>query len=128
MTELVGAIGASITMAKGLYEICKEYDNSILLRQLSDLNLQLAQTQTEAAQMMDELRNLRADAEEQANNPLEYTGIVYQGKDGFPYCPACYDDRRKRIHLKDDSNPDTGYTLYICPVCKEKFEGYDEDD
>ena len=122
MTDLIGLIGTGITIAKGLDEICKEYDNSVLVRQITALNIQLAQAHNEAAKTMRKLRRLNAEVSERKNNPLTYTGTIYRGKDGFPYCPACYDNRRKRIHLKINKFPVLDGHL-ICPVCMNDFEG-----
>jgi len=122
LTGLIGAVNSTVTLAKGLYEISKEYDNSVLIRQISELNLQLAQVQNEAAKMMEELRDLKAEADEQEKNPLTYNSAVYIGKDNFPYCPACYDNQRKRIHVHKLPN----HSSFFCPVCRNSFA--DKDD
>jgi len=116
MTELVGHIGGVITIAKGLLETSRAYNDAAFMKQISDLTIQLAILQTEAAQMMTELQTLRFEAEEQEKNPLRYTGVVYRDTEDHPYCPACYDSKRKRIHI-----PKTGTFIIACPVCKTGF-------
>jgi hypothetical protein len=116
MQDLIGLIGATITLAKGIQEISQNINNAALFKQISDLYFQLAQVQTEAAEMTAEIRNLKADIEERDNNPLRYSGFVYLDNKGDSFCPACYDDRKKRIHLKILRQGD-----YRCPVCNTYF-------
>jgi 2-oxo-4-hydroxy-4-carboxy--5-ureidoimidazoline (OHCU) decarboxylase len=116
MTDLIGLIGTTITLTKGLLEIDSEYNKAEYIKKISDLTIQLAQAQTEAAQMMTELRNLKAEEEERENHPLTYTGEVYRDRENVPYCPACYDNLKKRIHLKKfDTN------RLQCPVCEVRY-------
>ena len=122
MTDLLGHIGNTVTIAKGLYEICKEYENAKLIKQISDLTLEIAQVQNEVAEMMAELRSLKAEKEEQETNPINYDGIVYRDKDNQIYCPACYDNQRKRIHLKPPYWTVSKTYLSICPICDNKFD------
>jgi len=119
MTDLIGLIGSGITMTKGIFEVAREYNNANLIKQISDLTIQLAQAQTEAAEMMTELRNLKAELEERDNNPLEYSSTIYFDSNGELFCPACYDDRKKRIHLKVIEQ--TGGVYYRCPICHNNF-------
>jgi len=118
MTDLIGHIGTGITIAKNLAELSRQFDNAVLIRQISDLNLQLAQIQNEAAKMITELRALKEDAEEREKNPLRYTGAIYRDSDDLPFCPGCYDNLRKRIHLSPAFLPNS----FNCPVCKSNFE------
>ena len=127
MTDIVGYIGASLTIAKGLLEICKEYNNVILIKQISDLTLQLAQAQTEAAELINENRNLKEEAERQETNPLTFKKPVYYDRNQLSYCPACYDNLKKRIHLKTETI-EGGGTSFTCPICKTNFEDYLEED
>lgn len=124
MTDIIGNLNGSITLLKGIHEICKIYDNAILMKEISDLNMQLAQTQNEAAQMMTRLQTLETELEERQNNPLCFTGAVYFDNEKYPYCPACYDNNRKRIHLKATPKPN-GYHVFHCPVCTAHY--HEED-
>jgi hypothetical protein len=47
---------------------------------------------------------------------------VYRDTGDYPYCPACYDDRRKRIHLTSFPHLANGRTGFECSVCHEWFE------
>ena len=117
MTDLIGLIGTTVTLAKSLQEISQEYKNSVLVKQISDLNFQLSQVQNEASQLMNELRSLKAEIDEQDKNPLAYDGTVYKDNTNHALCPACYDDRRKRIHLIWHNHN----RHYRCPVCDAVF-------
>jgi hypothetical protein len=115
-------IGLTVSTAKSLFELAHTMNNAVLIKQVSDLTLQLAQTQNEAARMMTENRLLKAEQEEQEKNPLRYDGLVYRDTGDDPYCPACYDDRRKRIHLASFPHLADGKAGFECPICHEWFE------
>ena len=116
MTDLIGLIGTSVTIAKGLLEIDKQYNDSVFKRQFSELNYQLALAYEEGAKMVTEFRALKTEIEEQENNPLSYNGIAYRDRNNFLYCPACYDNSKKRIHLKKRG-------VYLtCPICGNDYE------
>jgi hypothetical protein len=105
-------------MAKGVVEFVKALNNAELTKQISDLTLQIAQNQFEAADMINENQALKAKIEELKTNPLHYDGTVYRDKDNFSYCPACFDAFEKKVHLK---NPDKISRRFTCPVCKAYF-------
>jgi hypothetical protein len=128
MTDLVGLISTTVTMAKGALEISKKMNEAVSNKAISDLYIQLAQIQTTAAEkeveildLKNEIQTLKAEMEEQKTNPLDYNGLVYIGNDKFPYCTACYDERRKRIHLKVILYEKTHTHLFRCPVCHAEF-------
>ncbi|MDR0722756.1 MAG: hypothetical protein LBF75_08230 [Treponema sp.] len=121
MPDLITLIGSSLTVTKNLVELAHTLNNSALIKQLSDLTLQLAQSQNEAARMMTELRLLKTEQEEREKNPIRYDGLVYRDIEDHPYCPACYDDRRKRIHLTSFPMVDRK-TGFECPICHAEFE------
>jgi hypothetical protein len=122
MSDLIALIGSSLTAAKGLFELALTANNAAMIKQVSDLTLQLAQTQNEVAQMLTELRLLKAEQEEQEKNPLRYDGLVYRDTGDYPYCPACYDSHRKRIHLSSFPHLVDGKTGFECPICHAWFE------
>jgi len=118
MTDLVGHISSAITIAKAMSELSDKFDKAIFKNHIADLYLELAEVKTGAAQLMDELRELKAEVEEHKNNPLRWMGAVYRDNGNHPFCPACYDDRSKRIHLKSTYLDES----FICPICRNEFE------
>jgi hypothetical protein len=114
-------IGLAVSTTKSLIELAQAAKNAAMVKLVSDLTLQLAQTQNEAARMMTENRLLKAEQEEQEKNPLCYDGLVYRDTKDHSYCPACYDDRRKRIHLSSFPMVD-GRTGFECPICHAEFD------
>jgi hypothetical protein len=118
MPDLIESLSSK---ANAIAELAKRLGNPELMLEISDLKLQLADLKTSYANLLNEIRDLKAEMEEQQNNPLNYTGAVYMDMRNHPYCPACYDGGKKRIHLKS-SPTDRGSTYFTCPVCKEWFE------
>jgi cell division protein FtsB len=53
---------------------------------------------------------------QKAKQPLQFDKRLHCYKDegGHLYCPPCYDDKDKSIHLKPAANPNEGW---ICPAC-----------
>ena len=114
MTDIIGLIADSLTVAKGLNEICKEYDNAVLKKQISDLMLQLAESQFKAAQFMTEYHQLLAEIEGRAESPLKHDGRVYRDGNGAAFCPGCYHTVYKRVPLTSFVSAMSGMH-YTCP-------------
>ena len=127
MTDLLGHLGNALTISSALVDTLRKADNSVYIKEISEMNLQLAAAQNEAARLMKENQLLKDEVEEQKSNPLRYDGEVYRDKDGHAFCPGCYDGNRKRIHLKKTfwrfyvkASP-----VYLCPICDNKFPRQD---
>jgi hypothetical protein len=118
MPDLIESLSSKVS---AISELAKRMGNPEFMLEISDLKLQLADVKTAYASLQNEIRELKAEADEQANNPLRYSGVVYHDAQNHPYCPPCFDDRKKRIHLKQ-SPSDRGGTYLTCPVCKEWYE------
>jgi len=126
MTDVLGHISASMTIAQGLYEIIKTYNNSVLIKHVSDLNIQLAKAQDDAALMMSDLRELRSQNQEDIDNPLTISqcGIYFDAHKNR-YCAGCYDGpTKRRVHLAYQ-NANSEYVSYLCPVCKIEYKDKD---
>ncbi|MCL2600632.1 MAG: hypothetical protein FWD88_05575 [Treponema sp.] len=122
MTDLIQHIGSAITMTGGLIEIFRKADNAQFIKHVSDLTVQLATVQNDVVRLMDENRELKAKIEEMETNPLQYDGYIYRDGHGHAFCPGCYDDKRKRIHLRKTTAAFIDlYTVWGCPVCDKKY-------
>jgi len=119
MLDLVGHIGNAISTTGGLIDIFRKADNAAFIKQISDLNIQLAVAQNEAARLLNENRELKAEIDTDRSAPLRYDEVVYRDAENYGYCPACYDDRRKRIHLKEHP---MNSNWFVCPICDNDYE------
>jgi len=119
MTDLIGQISASIAIAKALLDVADNFNKAQYINQISDLTVQLAQARIQAAEMVTELADIKAELEKQNTDPLRYDSPVYRDNDGYAFCTACYDALKKRIHLETISQ--TGGSHFKCPICKNTF-------
>jgi len=126
MTDLLIHIANSLTLAKGIYEIAKQSNNSIFTKQISDLNIQLSQIQNFANQMQNENNELKAQLQEDNDNPLSISQCgIYFDTNKNRYCAGCYDGpTRRRVHLVYQ-NANSEYVTYFCPVCKIEYKDKD---
>lgn len=124
MTEYIGHISAAITVFKGLIETSKIYNDSAYKLEIAKINDELTEAQIQETKMKNKINELETMLEELKNNPLKFNGIVYFDNDNFPYCPACYDNCKKRIHLKATPK-NNGYHLFYCSVCQSHY--HEED-
>jgi len=114
MANLLESIGSKVST---IVELAKTLGNAELMLEIGELQMQLADLKIEHAALKDENRELKADAERDKDNPLRYDGSVYRDGDNHPFCPACYDDKRKRIHLSSSQSQ-----FLRCPVCRFGFD------
>ena len=66
--------------------------------QIIDLEMAAKEYQLKISELEDELRQLKAVPEKE----LVYDNGVYRDKDGKVYCPTCYDNDKKLIHMTKD--------------------------
>ena len=122
MTDIIIGIANSLTMVKGMYEIAKQSNSSILIKQISDLNIQLSQIQDFANLMHNENRELKAQLQEDTDNPLSISQCgIYFDTNKNRYCAGCYDGpTRRRVHLTYQY-AGQDYIKYSCPVCNTEY-------
>jgi len=65
-------------------------------------------------------KKLRRKIRKMKEKPLRHDGQVLRDNDGIPYCPGCFDDKNKFIHLTALQANTSGLQL-LCPVCKADF-------
>jgi hypothetical protein len=110
-----------ISLAGSILEFANNLKNSELTKQVAELNLAVAESERDKAQLViencelkEQLRILREDRE----NPLVFNGkdnLYYHPDDEkrlFPFCQHCYEAERLRMHLTKN---------YECPHCHTDF-------
>jgi len=121
MTDILGHIGSVITVAKAVSELSDRFEKSDLIEKIAELNIQLATAKNDNARLINENRELKANAERENIDPLHWTGSIYRNSADHPFCPACFDDRHKRIHLSTNAIPGCGES-FTCRVCRNHFD------
>ena len=121
MTDLLKSV---ISKAKEFVQLAKLIPK--LKTQNSELQMELANLKIAHAAIKMENMKLKATLYDETSNPLVYNGFIYRCKDGFAHCPACYDNHKKRIHLKPVNSPLYSFNTdcFRCTTCGEKFEEY----
>jgi hypothetical protein len=103
-----------ITLAQGALDIANGLRNAELIRAIVELKNEAASLLTENQEMKEQIKALKEEKE----NPLVYNdedGLFYSTDDAdnrHPFCPACYDTDKKRIHLPHGLK---------CPRCKADY-------
>ncbi|MUK43691.1 hypothetical protein GNP61_19270 [Aliivibrio fischeri] len=105
-------------------------DSSELQLHLATLTQQLSLTMVEAAQLQgilaqknEEIRQLTQRLSEQTNIKYDTKSEVYWAEgDESPYCPKCYENDKKLIHLNYNSMVwDEPAPHHACCVCEREF-------
>ena len=123
VADIASAIGTAITTASTIYEISKNSKDSELQLKISELNVILAQTQNQIAELLAENRRLNELLEQEKDNPLTFDKAsgFYIDRNGVYYCPGCYDKTKSRSHLR--KVPLQIFDSWKCHVCKQTFYG-----
>jgi hypothetical protein len=99
-----------------LYELAKTYNNAELLKEISDLNMDISGLNNENRELKEKIRLLQFNKD----NPLEFRdGMYYAPGDDNPYCVRCYDADGKRIRLVRGINFVHLHT-HVCLQCKSE--------
>ena len=111
MTDLLKSV---ISKAKEFVQLAKlipklKTENGNLQMELAELKIAHADLQTEIAELQSKLT-------ENTNNPLSFNGKFYQGADGYPYCPTCYNVHRIRNQLTSHTSNFTERSYLRCHV------------
>nr|WP_319396320.1 hypothetical protein [uncultured Desulfobacter sp.] len=86
-----------------------------LISALADTKVSIADIKTELIDKNAEIDDLKKQLEMKAKFVFKKP-FYFQEGDQYPFCPKCWEDRGKGIHM---SGPDefAGRTAYKCPVC-----------
>ncbi len=96
-----------------------------LMRIIGGLSLELAEIEIRLAEQIKENQQLKeviAELKAEASQPklIFKNGLYYAPEDNIPFCPSCFEDKKKRIHLKTFSNS-LQLPGYRCPICENIF-------
>lgn len=104
--------------AKDVAELVQKLDNIDLLRKVMTLQTELMEMQDQIFKLREENAQLRHVDDVSENITYDHaTGWYYVQRDGRtdgPFCPTCWDDRRKLIRPATMPNRDFGR----CTVCQ----------
>lgn len=136
LNEIMGAdifaaikgVSTSIDAVKKLSEMASKSKNIELREGILELREQLIESKDALLDVKEENSSLRAEnvklkKELEGKLPqLQFqNGLYYAPSDDIPFCPSCFDDQKKRIHLQLISNA-LKLPEYTCPVCKNVFK------
>ena len=127
MSEIIGSISAAITTAKRLNEISKNIRNAEFKNLLADLSMELADTKLRLSKLIEENSELKEElsklkqSKSGADELIFKDGLYYKNGGDGPFCPGCYDDKRKKIRIHKQFGSFRQFGQYKCPICTKYF-------
>jgi formamidopyrimidine-DNA glycosylase len=124
MSDILSVVGSTVAVAGSIFEFLKTIKNPALQLNISNLKRLLAETQTMVADLISENRQLKEALYQDQNDPLSFdkTSGFYVDRENHNYCPACYEEKKMRSHLRkktfDIAEP------WFCPVCRQNYSGH----
>ncbi len=116
---VIGIIDKAVGIAKKLSNENKEFDKATLKLELANLMVELANVKLETISLQSllvdseyKLKKLEMDLEDKAKF-THLNDAYWKEGDGTPYCPQCYENSNKKIHLKCYPN-----SWWVCSVCR----------
>jgi hypothetical protein len=102
---------------KSIFEVLKAQGRIELSRDLLDFEEKYHELREENSNLKDKIKALefRLEIKRKIFFDLNSYWIESEGKRSGPFCPRCYDDESKVIHMVPSGSPD----YYRCPKCKE---------
>ena len=113
----VGLVNGTINLLKEAREAAKRSDDHDLKETLNGLYDAFLDIKEVVGNLRDENEELRRKLNEQEK--LEWNPkakLYFKAGDSSPFCPACWDDKRKSIRLHDITELE-----YVCNVCNKRF-------
>mgnify|MGYP001557810699 CR=1 FL=1 len=119
MVDPLAVINATVSTVTKLTTLAGTIKNADLKLLVADLTLEIAQTKTTMAALIDDNRQLKATISAY-NTPKTSVqvkdGLYFTDNDG-PFCIACFDDKNKLIRISEVSGHFNVFGKYKCPVC-----------
>jgi|GEM_PF-4745696 len=102
------------SVAKKTGNIEMEEKSLELREKILELGAENLDLRSEISDLMEEIKTLKKSLDNK--DRLKFDGLVYEKNDSeYKFCPNCYDDKGKAIHLIKDSHG------YDCRTCNKFF-------
>ena len=122
MTDLVSSATTAIQLVSRLRDINKNVASAEFSNALADLSIELAELKIQVANLLEENDELKRQLVQQSAAELVFKDFAYYSVSGDgPFCPGCYDDKKKSIRLSKLSGALAVLGSHTCPVCEETF-------
>lgn len=133
MTDLttISALLSSVKTATDIAKFIKDSDVSLenaetklkiaeLIITLADVKLELAGVQDTLREKDIKIQSLLDQIQQREN--LKYDGKLYWNEsDETPFCPSCYENNNKLIHLTYYQGTKDTHQYYICKICENNY-------
>jgi hypothetical protein len=106
---------------KEISEIVKDYKNADLLAKIVSLQTDLLQLSEERLALYSKCKELEEKLALK-NNFTFKSPVYFADGDKVPFCPICYEDKGKNIHLISCTAADTNRPYYLCNVCQWNYD------
>ena len=128
----IAAVLSSVKAATDIAKIIKDSNVSLanaetklkiaeLISTLADVKLELAEVQDALRDKDQNILSLENQLKEQRN--LKFDGKLYWAEgDTTPFCPACYENGSKLIHLTHMDGTSDYHAYEHCKICKSNYE------
>lgn len=106
-----------LSTVKQISELVKKYNDLELMKQIVTLQTEVFDLQREKLRLETELSNLQRSVQTEKEMEMQAPfGYYYRDGDEVPFCPKCWENDKKQIHLPD-SEPWGGGVRRDCRVC-----------
>jgi regulator of replication initiation timing len=126
MQDIIIGINSLIEMVKGFKTLKDMTDQVELKKFLAKLEVDLAETKSRMAGLIDENTKLKSKIQKlqavKDEKMLFKNNSYYDGDGNGPYCTACYDSKNKKVRLADNTMDPEIFGDKICPVCDTGYK------
>ncbi len=124
MSDPLVIINAAVSTVTKLASLAGTIKNAELKLLVADLTLEIAQTKTTMAALIDENRELRSTITKHSTpkiNVVLKDGLYYTDNNDGPFCTACFDGKEKLVRVTELHGHFKLMGKYKCPICDTKY-------